>query len=177
MSERGRMYLIVGIIVIVGILLSAVAGAVAGGIAGHFTARREQSSIVTNGVPESQEPQQLPIVPRRQLTPQATPPFVQRPFENARPGALLIEVVPDSPAAKAGLQADDIITAVNDDDLSFSMTLTQVIANYAPGQTVTITYLRNGQTETTQLTLGGNPDNPQQPYMGVTYRTFVPPQN
>jgi putative serine protease PepD len=62
-----------------------------------------------------------------------------------------------SPAAKAGLQAGDIITAVNGTHVGSVNQFVATIANYAPGNTVTLTVNRSGQTKTIKLTLGSQP--------------------
>jgi putative serine protease PepD len=62
-----------------------------------------------------------------------------------------------SPAAKAGLQAGDIITAVNGQKVTSVNTFVATIANYAPGDTVTLTINRGGSTKSIKLTLGAQP--------------------
>ena len=66
-------------------------------------------------------------------------------------------IVSGTPAAKAGLQENDIITAVNDVSLAEGNSLRQVIKQFKPGDTVTLTFLRDGKQQTTQLTLGTRP--------------------
>jgi len=66
-------------------------------------------------------------------------------------------IVPGSPAAKAGLQAGDIITAVNGTHVGSVNQFVATIANYAPGNTVTLTVNRGGRTKTVKLTLGSQP--------------------
>jgi len=64
-----------------------------------------------------------------------------------------------TPAAKAGLQAGDLITAVNGTPVNSVNQFVATIANYAPGNTVTLTVNRGGQTKTIKLTLGSQPAN------------------
>jgi putative serine protease PepD len=64
-----------------------------------------------------------------------------------------------SPAAKAGLQAGDIITAVNGTKVTSVNQFVATIANYAPGDTVTLTVNRGGSTKSIKLTLGAQPAN------------------
>jgi S1-C subfamily serine protease len=66
-------------------------------------------------------------------------------------------ITPGSPAAKAGLQAGDIITAVDGTKVTSVNQFVATIANYAPGDTVTLTVNRGGQTKTIKLTLGAQP--------------------
>ena len=53
-------------------------------------------------------------------------------------GAQVIEVVADSPASAAGLQADDVITAVDGKALDGEGSLADIIAGYQPGDEVTL---------------------------------------
>ena len=63
-------------------------------------------------------------------------------------------VASGSPAAEAGLQTNDIILKINDETIGEDGGLSSIIGQYRPGDTVTITYLRDGKEATTKLTLG-----------------------
>jgi S1-C subfamily serine protease len=69
-------------------------------------------------------------------------------------GALITEVVEGSPAAEAGLQVGDIVTAVDGDRVDFEHTLRDRLFAYEPGDTVTLDVLRDGETLQIQVTLG-----------------------
>lgn len=62
-------------------------------------------------------------------------------------------VVSGSPADKAGVQAKDVITKVNDDTIGDSAGLSTLLAQYTPGTTVNLTVLRDGKTLTLKATL------------------------
>ncbi len=66
-------------------------------------------------------------------------------------------VVPDSPADQAGLREGDIIVKVNGQAIDGDHPLDATLAVSAPGDTVTIEVLRDGQTEMLTLTLGTRP--------------------
>ncbi|MBV9607645.1 MAG: trypsin-like peptidase domain-containing protein [Solirubrobacterales bacterium] len=66
-------------------------------------------------------------------------------------------IQPGSPAAKAGLQAGDIITAVDGTHVASVNQFVATIANYAPGNTVTLTVNRGGSSKSVKLTLGAQP--------------------
>jgi putative serine protease PepD len=68
-------------------------------------------------------------------------------------------VVANGPAARAGLQPGDLITAVNGHAVNNTNQFVATIANYAPGNTVTLTVKRGGQTKSIKLTLGSQPSN------------------
>jgi putative serine protease PepD len=75
----------------------------------------------------------------------------------ASSGVRLTEVRPDTPAAKAGLQAGDVITAIGGKDVRDASALGTAVDAKKPGDRVTLTYLRNGQSHTLTVTLAERP--------------------
>lgn len=73
-------------------------------------------------------------------------------------GEQVMQVNQDTPAADAGLQVGDVITAVDgttiDQDHQF---INMAILNHQPGDTITLTVLRNGETQDVTVTLGTRP--------------------
>ncbi len=67
---------------------------------------------------------------------------------------------PNSPAAAAGLKDGDIITAVEGTAIDADSPLDDILTQYAPGRTVALEILRDGQKQTITLTLGTRPANP-----------------
>lgn len=63
-------------------------------------------------------------------------------------------VIEDSPAARAGLESGDIITKVNGISIGRSGSLSSLLGEYAPGDTVQLEVLRGDETKTLKLTLG-----------------------
>jgi len=57
----------------------------------------------------------------------------------------------DSPAAKAGLKEDDVITQVNGKAITSTDDLRESVKNLKKGDTVKITYKRNNQTQTVDV--------------------------
>jgi S1-C subfamily serine protease len=66
-------------------------------------------------------------------------------------------IIPDSPAAAAGLQDGDIIVSVDGQQITAEQDLSTLIVNYAPGDTVTLRVLRNNTTREVEITLAELP--------------------
>jgi S1-C subfamily serine protease len=76
----------------------------------------------------------------------------------ATSGALVGGVFCRTPANTAGLQAGDVIVAVNGHPVTSATTLHAVISNYRPGNTVSLTWVEvGGQKHTGSLTLAAGP--------------------
>jgi putative serine protease PepD len=75
---------------------------------------------------------------------------------SATTGATLNSVDANSPAAKAGLKAGDVVTKVDNQRIDNADALIAAVRSHAPGEKVSVTYLRNGQSNTVQITLGGS---------------------
>lgn len=76
-------------------------------------------------------------------------------------GALVAAVSPDSPAAKAGLQPGDVLTAVDGHAVATPRELAQLVANDQPGQTAEIALMRDGAAKTLSVHLTSMPDDRQ----------------
>jgi putative serine protease PepD len=81
--------------------------------------------------------------------------FVQTPAN--RSGAEVAQVKSGSPAANAGLKAGDVITAFAGETIQSPDDLTAAVAAKAPRDKVSVTYVRNGNTKTTEVTIGSRP--------------------
>ncbi len=73
-------------------------------------------------------------------------------------GALVDEAQPDTPAAKAGIQAGDVITAVNGNAIKDSRALAREISAMAPDSSAKVDILRKGEAKTITVTLAKMPD-------------------
>lgn len=71
-------------------------------------------------------------------------------------GALVSEVSNGSAADDAGLRQGDVITKVDDTEIETGDGLVATVRAYRPGDQVTLTYLRDGDERTTDLTLGSD---------------------
>ena len=81
-------------------------------------------------------------------------------------GALVTEVVEGSPAAEAGLQVDDVITAVNDEPVDAERTLRDRLVAYEPGDVVSLEVSRGEETLTIEVTLGEQERFDMMPFLG-----------
>ncbi len=68
-------------------------------------------------------------------------------------GAVVTQVDPNSPGAKAGLEIGDVITEVNGQKVNDSGELQVYVGQQKPGTKVELTVLRNGKTQTMPVTL------------------------
>ena len=104
---------------------------------------------------------------------------------DAAEGILVSEVTPDSPAARAGLQPGDVITALTETPMTEPRMLTFGIAELAVGEEVSLTYLRDGESRTTQVVIGQLPsqqpmprptpsDDMNTPRLGVSVAPLTP---
>ena len=79
------------------------------------------------------------------------PSAVRRMYGFAKGGVLVSSVTPGMPAAKAGLQPQDVIVAVDDQPIKDGDDLVSNISSRHPGSTVRMTYLRDGKSHTTTV--------------------------
>ena len=89
-------------------------------------------------------------------------------------GAAVKAVSEDSPAEKAGLQVNDIITAVNGKEISGRTGLSEAVSAASVGDTLTLTVYRQGNTISVDVTVGeqiqsalANEDNRQSEQQSV----------
>jgi serine protease Do len=68
-------------------------------------------------------------------------------------GVMIIEVVPGAPAEEAGLQANDVIVAVDDEEVTVAEELVQLIRSKDVGQRIKISYYRGSSQGVTYVTL------------------------
>ncbi|MBN8986773.1 MAG: Do family serine endopeptidase [Rhizobiales bacterium] len=73
-------------------------------------------------------------------------------------GALVAEPQANGPAAKAGIESGDVITAVNGETVKDARELARTIGGLAPGAAVKLNVLHKGQDKVVNLTLGQLPN-------------------
>ncbi len=176
MSSRGAILLAIGMLV-----LGLVLGGLMGGAAGFFMGQNVRQ--VTRNVAPFTNPRQQQQQPNGNQTPspnqnqnpngnQNPRGFV--PFRNIAGGARVDEIDNGSPAAKAGLQVGDIITAVGGVKLDSSHSLSDLVQTHKPGEKVDFSVTRGTQTMVTTIELGTSSQNSNQPWIGIRYTPMVP---
>ena len=103
-----------------------------------------------------------------------TPELASQLGVKATKGVVIGQIVPDSPAEKAGLKEDDVIVALNGKQLD-SRALRLAISSTAPGSTVDLTILRNGSERNYSVTLDAMPQDNQRVEEGQPF--FTPRRN
>ncbi|MEN8147124.1 MAG: Do family serine endopeptidase [Campylobacterota bacterium] len=69
-------------------------------------------------------------------------------------GAMIIQINPDSPAERSGLQRGDLITKIDTKEIDSASALKNIIGRYRPGSIVTLTYERDRKLSSLKLKLG-----------------------
>ena len=131
-----------------------------------------------------QESTRLRVVPREG---EIGPPGLGRAFvglvlaeEPPGGGVRIMQVISGSPADNAGLKKDDVITAVDGRSVSSVADVRGALQDKSPGDKVTFSVRRDGQTEEVTVTLGRSagalPEPPLQPTppSGGTHQHMVP---
>ena len=89
-------------------------------------------------------------------TPQANKAFLGVISEENEKGAKINTVSEGSPAEKAGLKKEDIISKVNEKKIDGPKSLYDAIGAFKPEEKVTITFIRDGKEQKTNTTLAKN---------------------
>ncbi len=116
-------------------------------------------------------------------------PAVQRVY-GVSSGVTIANVTPNGPAQKAGLQTGDTIVSVNGKTVATGDELVAEISAIKPGTVTKIGYLRNGKSNTAEVTVadrqklfasrlgdeeeGGEQARPQESKLGVTVKDITP---
>jgi len=178
-EKKDRTIPIVTIIVIVGLLLSLIGACLSGGVAGYLVARRQIKAAAERFEQQRPEVRIYPPRPEEERPwhfeipefPEKFPPLPLRPGVELS-GAWIREVIPNSPADRAGLQEGDLIIAVDGQQVDEDHPLQELIGQHEPGDRVRITYLRGMEEHAVKVKLGKHPDDPERAYLGVHFVPF-----
>jgi len=171
--KKPVVWLGIALAVLAGCFLLLMAGGMAGGIVGYLAGRqathaafpRLWQEFAPPGGPWEERPEP------RELPPQEMFP----PFARGLSAALITEVVPGGPADEAGVEAGDVIIAVDNRVMDERRDLSRLMRRHEPGDEVVLTVLRRGEeTEILEMevTLGRDRDEEGEvvPYLGVWYQ-------
>jgi formylglycine-generating enzyme required for sulfatase activity/membrane-associated protease RseP (regulator of RpoE activity) len=92
------------------------------------------------------------------LTPELAQAMGKTAMEKDLKGMVISAVMPDSPAAKAGLKQEDVIVAVDDQPVGSMKVLREIIAQSSPGAKVKVKFVRAGKPAEMEITLARLPE-------------------
>jgi membrane-associated protease RseP (regulator of RpoE activity) len=174
MEKKNRQWLIAVVAALMGLFLGILCGVVGGGTVGYLLGR---GSI--QGLAAPQGPQQVrtpvPAQPQPHIPLQPTVIPLPDVPSNVSLGALIIEVLPNTPAERAGLQPGDVIMAVDGQQIGAGQSLSDLIQAYNPGDRVVLTVRRAGSERLrVDVQLVESPTNPGSGYLGVRVQDLAP---
>ena len=92
-------------------------------------------------------------------------------------GALIQDIIKNSPAEKAGLQSGDILVAFNGEKITDGTMLPRLVGNTEPGKDVTLGVLRDGETIEIQATLTALSNKQEQSVLGLKVENLTEEQS
>lgn len=175
MSSRGVILLAVGMLIL-GVLI----GGLTGGVTGFVLGQSSRTAMAAQFFQRQQNLPTQPQQPNQSATPTPQPgqtsPYSRRGNGNGFPpasqvinGVRVDQVDANGPAGKAGVQVNDIITAVGSTKLDANHSLSDLIQAQKPGDTVTLSITRGSQTIQLTVTLGTSSTDSTKPLLGITY--------
>lgn len=91
----------------------------------------------------------------------------------AERGALIGKVAPDSPAAKAGLKENDVVTELNGQHIEGALQFRRMVRETPAGRSVQLTVWRDGRTQTLSATLAQSESRHLGNHANATPGTFT----
>jgi len=161
-NDRGWVWAIAIGGVVLSLILACFVGAFAGFFAGKWAARSATTTIPWESMPHRFDIRPMPELPELPERPERFPFRLQS-------GAMISEVIEDSPADEAGLQPGDVILAVDGQRLTEDFTLYEAISQYRPGDWVQFRLWSHGRRDEVEIRLGENPDDPDRAWLGVRF--------
>jgi S1-C subfamily serine protease len=76
---------------------------------------------------------------------------------NVATGIMIVDVVKDGPADKAGLMVNDIVVKIDDTPTNDLTKFREVVVNHKPGDEVIVHFTRDGKEAEFRLTIGERP--------------------
>lgn len=84
-------------------------------------------------------------------------------LDNERPEAVVVEVIPDSPAARAGFKAGDVLLAVGGKETATREEFIAAVRAGKVGERLSVRLQRDGKEQVVEVVLGQRPDAANQP--------------
>ncbi len=79
----------------------------------------------------------------------------------AAAGVLITGLRDNSPALRAGLKVDDVITTINGTDINSASEFQEQLSRYRPGDRIRVNYVRNGRSLSLKVLLRDKDNNPR----------------
>lgn len=173
MEKNNRLWIIAVVAALVGLLLGILCGVAGGGAIGYLLGR---GSVERQVAPQAPQQVRTPAPVQPQPNPLLRPTAVPLPDVPGNVmGALVVEVIPGTPAERAGLQPGDIILAVDSQQIGPGQSLSALIQERRPGDRVLLTVRRaREEMMRVDVQLAESPTNPGQGYLGVRVQDLAP---
>ena len=157
MEPERRWYIVIIAVGILMVMLSACLGAFAGGTVGYWAGRKAGAAAVEEYWLSFEQWESVPVQP-------------ELPFMPGAQGALVTDVVEDSPADRAGIQPGDFILAVDGVRVDADNTLSELIRKSEPGDRISIELWSRGRQRTVSVRLAEHPEERRAAYLGVYFQ-------
>lgn len=95
-------------------------------------------------------------------------PYLGVRYAEVENGARIVEVIADSPAEAAGVQVDDVITAVDGEAVTTDHALADLVRAHRPGDEITLSVQRGDEVLEITVTLGSTVETESQAQAGTT---------
>lgn len=168
-KERRLSNALVAILAIAGLTMSCAIGAMAGGAAGWIAAGHVARRVAVRAIDQELAGLPLPVVPGPVPEEGIQPRLPEAPLSAG--GALVVEVLPGTPADLAGIQVGDVILAVGGAPIDANHPLQAVLRQFRPGDRAEVRWLRQDQKLAAEVKLAQHPESPQRAYLGVRVPT------
>jgi serine protease Do/serine protease DegQ len=89
-------------------------------------------------------------------------------------GVVITDITPGSAAEKGGLKRTDVVLSVNDHPVASVEEMRLMVAQIAPGSSARLSVVRDGKTQTVNVTLDQVNDRPDDILTGITVRALTP---
>jgi len=126
-------------------------------VIGMNTAIAGDAQNIGFAIPVSQIQPRLTALARGESGPAQAPGYLGVTVADASPGAEITAVAGSSPAANAGLQAGDVIVAVDGTTVQGASDLVAAVQSHHPGERVRLRITRGETPMTRTVTLGSAP--------------------